>query len=157
MKNQHTEFFCFKIDNQSLAIPLLTVERVLMATEVLEVPESPPVIHGIIDFHGLIIPVINLRHRLKLPLFPIRISDIFIIVETSKRKMALVADSANDVIVHVETDLVRAEDVDPGFKSEGMLRRDDGIVLIYDIEKFLSEQEEAVVQIAIDKLSQDNK
>jgi purine-binding chemotaxis protein CheW len=157
MKKQPAEFFCFNIDNQSFAIPLLTVERVLMATEVLEVPESPSVIHGIIDYLGMIIPVINLRYRLKLSLFPVRISDIFIIAETTKRKIAMVADSANGVIVPVETDLVSAEDVDSGFKSEGMIRRDDGILLIYDIEKFLSEEDEIQIQIAIDKQSQDNK
>lgn len=157
MNNQPAAFFCFNIDQQSLAIPLLAVEKVLMAAAVTEVPESPPVIHGIIDYQGMIIPVINLRYRLKLPLFPVRINDIFIIAETSVRKVAMVADSANGVIVPAHTDLVNADDVDRGFKSEGMIRRDDGIVLIYDIEQFLSEQDEFELQAAIAKHSQNNR
>lgn len=157
MKKQPSAFFCFKIDEQSLAIPLLTVETVIMATAVIEVPESPPAIHGIIDFHGEILPVINLRYRLKLPLFPIRVSDIFIIAETAKRKIAVVADSAKGVIVPVETDLVSAVDVDPGFKSEGMIRGDDGIFMIYDIEQFLSDVDVTAMQTAMEKQSQDNK
>ena len=120
-----------------------------MAVEVSPVPNAPQVIHGLIDYHGMVVPVINLRCRLQLPEQPIRRNDIFIIADTSIRKIALVADAAKDVISIPGIDRVSSARVDPGIEAGGILRLDDGIILIYDIEKFLSGKEEKELQEAI--------
>ena len=150
MKNQHAEIFCFSIENRHFAIPLEAVGQVLMATAVLPVPNAPPFIHGLIDYHGLVVPVINLRSRLKLPQQPVRVHDIFIIACTSNRTIALVADEAIGVVTPDTKDLVFETGFVSDFEASGFLRRDDGIILIYDIEKFLSREEDIEVQAAID-------
>lgn len=150
MDNKPTEIFCFLIENQRFAIPLASVDQVLLAMAVVPVPNSPELIHGLIDYHGKVVPVINLRFRLKLPEQPIRITDIFIIADTSKRKIALVADEAQGVIVPDAKDLVSAIEIDSNFEAQGILRRDDGIILIYDMENFLAGEEEMKIQTAID-------
>lgn len=148
-----TEIFCFTIEKHLFAIPVNTVDQVLMAVAVTPVPNSPPVIYGVIDYHGVVVPVINLRFRLKLPAQPVRVNDVFIIAETSKRTIALVADEGNEVIVADSTDRVSAIDLDTGFGSAGFFRRDDGIIVIYDVEKFLTDKEEIELQTAIENLT----
>lgn len=157
MKTKSSEIFCFTIEKQLFAIPLATVDQVLMAMAVTSVPKSPPIIHGIIDYHGVVVPVINLRFRLKMPARPIRINDVFIIAETSKRTIALVADEANDVMVPDVNDMTSANELDSGFEPAGIFRRDDGIILIYDIEHFLTAQEEIELQTAIDNNPNESK
>ncbi len=141
MSTGNTEIFCFKLDNKQIAIPLANVDQVLMAMAVLPVPDSPPLIYGLIDYHGKIIPVINLRYKLKLPEQPIRSSDVFVIADTALRKIAIVADEAKGVIVPATKDLAAAADIGSGLNAEGFLRCDDGIIIIYDLEKFLSEED----------------
>ena len=150
MKNLHSEIFCFTIENRRFAVPLSSVVQVLMATAVSPVPNSPPVIHGLIDYHGLVLPVINLRFRLNVLPQPILISNIFIIADTPKRTFALLADAADGVIAPNAKDLVSAADIDTGIAAQGIFRRDDGIILIYDMENFLSGEEEIILQEAID-------
>ncbi len=151
MVNKSAEIFCFTIGTNQFAIPLSTVDRVISAVAVSPVPNAPPVIHGIFDYHGMLVPVINLRQRLKMTDYPVRINDIFILADTAKRKIALVADYANGLVNVVTKDLICASDLDPGFEAKGILRRDDGIILIYDIEQFLAEQDEIDLQEALDK------
>jgi purine-binding chemotaxis protein CheW len=150
MENQPAEIFCFTIENQQFAIPLTCVDQVLMAVAVSPVPNSSELLHGLIDYHGTLVAVINLRFRLKLPLKPIRISNRFIIANTSKRKIALVADEVYGVIVPEIKDLISADDLDTDLEATGILRRDDGIILIYDIEGFLSNQDEILIYDTID-------
>jgi purine-binding chemotaxis protein CheW len=149
------DIFCFTIDERPFAIPFSAVDRVIRAVEVSPVPNAPRVIHGIFDYHGRVVPVINLRQRLKMADLPIRVHDVFILADTQKRKIALVADRADGILNPMANDLVRASAVEQGFEADGLLRRDDGIVLIYDIEKFLSEQDEIMLEEAIEKLNPD--
>jgi purine-binding chemotaxis protein CheW len=151
-----SEIFCFTIEKHLFAIPVKTVGQVLMAMAVTPVPNSPEIIYGVIDYHGVIIPVINLRFRLKLPAQPIRVNDVFIIVETSKRTIALVADEGNEVIAADSNDMASTIELETGFGSAGFFRRDDGIIVIYDVEKFLTDQEEIELQTAIEKLTNES-
>lgn len=149
MRNQPSDVFRFTIEEIHLAIPLSTVDRVIRSVSVATVPNAPAVIHGIIDYYGLLVPVINLRYRLKLQNLPVRAGDIFILADTPLRKLALVADTAEGVVAPLANDMVTAASLDKGFEADGMLRRDDGIILIYDLEKFLSPEEERELDIAL--------
>jgi purine-binding chemotaxis protein CheW len=157
MQNQPKEIFCFTIDHQRFAIPLTTVDQVLMAMAVSPVPNLPALFHGLIDYHGLLVPVINLRSRLKMPLEPVRISDVFILASTPKRKIALVADRADGVMLPCLKDWLSAADMVPGHETAGFLRCDDGMIVIYDLENFLSGEDEIEIQKAIDNLTNGNR
>ncbi len=151
MLQETNEILCFTIENIRFAICLSCVDRVIRALEVTPVPNAPLVIMGVFDYHGSVVPVINMRHRLKMADQPVRINDVFILADTSRRKLALVADKADGIVKPTSNELIKATDLDSGFEAKGVLRRDDGIILIYDIEQFLSAQEELDFQEAIDK------
>lgn len=157
MQNQPKEIFCFTIDHQRFAIPLIVVDQVLMAMAVSPVPNLPELFHGLIDYHGLLVPVINLRSRLKMPPEPVRISDVFILATTPKRKIALVADRADGVMLPCLKDWVSAADMVPGHDTAGFLRCDDGMIVIYDLENFLSGEDEIEIQKAIDNQTNGNR
>ncbi len=149
------DFFCFTIENRRFAIPVSVVDTVIMAVTVLPVPNAPQVIYGVFDFHGVVLPVINLRQRLNLPDQPVRISDVFIVADTKKRKLALVADRAVGIITPTAMELIHATDIDQGFESDTILHLEDGMVLIYDIEKFLSAHDEIELNQALEKHNED--
>lgn len=151
MTELSAEIFSFIIDDQQFAIHLTAVDRVISAVAVTQVPNAPLVIHGIFDYHGVVVPVINLRRRLKMPEQPVRIGDVFILADTKKRKLALVADSAHGIVHARAAKLIKSSDIDNGFEPDGILQYNDGILFIYDIEKFISKQEEMELQEAIDE------
>lgn len=144
------EIFCFTMDNQRYGFPLLSVDRLLQAVTIITVPNSPRLIHGLIDYYGSFVPVINFRHRLNLPERPVRASDYFVIVETQKRKLAIVIDDIVDVITPPAGDAVQVSSPDSGLGNMGFLRQHDGIVFIYDLEMFISGAEDEIMQKIID-------
>jgi len=139
------ELFCFNVDDQRYAFPLISVDRIIQAVAVHTVPNAPPLLFGLFDYFGMLVPVINFRYRLNLPTYPIRACDYFLIVDTPVRKLALVIDDVGEVIKASAQNLFPAPLVD-GNHVSGIFRRDDGIILIYDLEALLSKQEESIVQ-----------
>jgi purine-binding chemotaxis protein CheW len=130
------------LDDQCYALPLAQVERVIHAVEVTPLPDAPDVILGVINLHGQIMAVANLRQRFGLPGREISLQDRFIIATTTHRKIALVADAVNGVIEIPQSRILEAAGILPHMEYvDGVVRLEDGLVLIHDLERFLSLEE----------------
>ena len=57
----------FLIDNQRYALPLVSVERVLPMVAATRLPTLPDVALGVINVHGQVIPIVDIRPRLGFP------------------------------------------------------------------------------------------
>ena len=142
------KLFCFALDKHMFALPLKQVVRVIRAVAATEVPNASQLFYGVIDMHGEIIPVINLRHRFALPLKAISMTDRFVIVDAGHRKLALVADSVEGVRDMTDGDyqetLVPLIKESPAGDSEKVLavsrflRDQKGIIIIYQVEGLIS-------------------
>ena len=113
-------------------------------------PKAPEIIAGIINVKGQIIPVADIRTRFGLTAHEIDLNDQFIIANTGKRDVAIVVDAVSgirDLEPHqmeiAEKSLPFAEHI------TGVAKVDDSLVLIYDLERFLSLDEEKVLEQAL--------
>jgi len=143
-------FVIFKIAEHRYALQLGCVERVVHAIEIAALPKAPSIVLGIINVHGEIVPVVNIRKRFNLPERDLALTDHFIVCRTSKRRVTLIADSVSDVITYSPEAIVAAEKILPGMEYvEGVAKLPDGMILIHDLEKFLSLEEERMMQEAL--------
>ncbi len=136
----------FTLDEQRYALPLSVVERVVHAVEVTPLPKAPEIVLGVVNVRGRVIPVVNVRKRFRLPEREIELSDQFIIARAAKRPVALVVDTVAGIHEHLEREVIKAEDVLPAMEYvDGVAKLEDGLVLVHDLDKFLSlEEEEAL-------------
>lgn len=142
----------FQLDAQHHALPLASVERVVHAVAVTPLPGAPPAVLGAIDVAGNVVPVYSLRRRLQLPERPLQPSDQFLLVQTGRRPLALVVDQVQGVI-ECEEPVVPADRLAPGLQPlGGVVSLADGLLLIQDIERFLSPAEESALAAALDRL-----
>lgn len=142
----------FSLNEQRYALYLHAVERIIRAVDVTPLPEAPDIIIGIINLQGRIIPVANIRKRFGLLEQEIDLSNQFIIASTSRRTVALVVDSVNEVIEPEEEKVILAEKITPGMELiDGVIKLEDGMILIHDLDRFLSLEEETLLDRAIDE------
>ena len=133
------QLLVFTLDGYRYALYLSAVERVFRAVEITPMPKAPEVVLGIVNVHGRIVPVVNLRRRFRLLEREIDPSNQLILARTSIRPVALLADSVDGVIECLEQDVISAQRLLPGFKYvEGVVKLEDGMVLIHDLDTFLS-------------------
>lgn len=140
----------FSLDEPRYALYLSTVERVVRAVEITPLPKAPGIVLGVINFQGEIIPVIDIRDRFHLPLRERDLEDQFIIAHTSKRLVVLAVDSVAGVY---EIDTPQIVEVEGAFPYtdyiSGIAKVDTSIILITDLEKFLSLDEEIILEKAL--------
>jgi purine-binding chemotaxis protein CheW len=140
----------FTVDNQCYALRLSAVGRVVRVVEITGIPKAPDLVLGVINVHGAVIPVVNIRRRFGFPERETRLSDQLIIAKTSHRKIALVVDAVSGLMAIPEEKITRAGSILPeGDYIEGVAKFEDGLILIHDLEKFLSLDEERKLEEAI--------
>lgn len=84
----------FTVDSQIYALDLWEVERIVLAVEVKPLPEVPPYVAGVVDVHGRVLPVVDLRLRFDQPTRPLALNDHFVIAKTPTHSLILPVDAA---------------------------------------------------------------
>jgi purine-binding chemotaxis protein CheW len=140
----------FTLEEQSYAAPLSAVERVVQLVDIVPLPKAPEIVLGVINLQGRILPAINLRRRFGLPERSVRLSDQCLIAHTLKRTVALVIDGVVGVLESSDQTVTTAEHVLPNLAYvTGVVKREDGMILIHDLDQLLSLDEETAVDQAL--------
>jgi Chemotaxis signal transduction protein len=91
-------FLLFCVDERRYALDVAAVERIVRAVEVTPVPDAPGYVRGLINVAGEIVPVIDIRQRLGLPIREVELSDRFILTNEDSRLRALLVDRVEGVV-----------------------------------------------------------
>jgi purine-binding chemotaxis protein CheW len=133
----------FAMDEQRYALQLATVERVVRMVEVTPLPQAPQIVLGVINAQGRIIPVVDIRRRFRLPARDIHLSDHLLIARTARRTVALALDAVTGIVEGSAQAVITAEEILPGLEYvEGVIKLEDGLILIHDLDTLLSLEEE---------------
>ena len=145
------QYVVFNLDDQRLALRLTGVDRVVQAVAVTPLPEAPETVAGVVNVQGQILPVVDIRRRFGLAERELDPEDQFIVARTSRRAMALWVDEVDEVIEPAQEDVVEAQEIVPGMGHiEGVVRLPDGMILIHDLERFLSMEDEKMLAKAME-------
>lgn len=144
------QYLVFLLDDQRYALHLSAIDRVVRMVHITPVSSVPDILLGIVNLEGVVIPVMDVRQRFNLPEREISLSDRLIFARTKRRSVALIADTVSGVIECSEYSLISAERILPELAHvEGVIKFEDGLILIHNLDKFLSLEEEAAVDLAV--------
>jgi len=147
-----SQLVVFRLGEQGYALPLAAVDRIVHAVEVTPLPGAPPTVVGVIDVGGDVLPVFNLRRRFLLPERKVSPADQFLIARTANQRVALVIERAWGVVEYLEAEIIESAHILPGLELiQGVVQLEDGLVLIHDLEKFLSLEEAHALSSAMDR------
>ncbi len=145
------QYVVFTLDEQSYCLYLSCVEKVIHVVDTASLPKAPEIVTGVLNLNGDIIPVVNIRKRFRLPERDLNLSDQLIIAHTTRRMVAILVDSVAGVIECPSEKIVEAEEILPNTDYvAGIIKRPDGMILIHDLDTFLSLEEEKALGSAID-------
>jgi purine-binding chemotaxis protein CheW len=149
-RNEQMQIVVFSLDEPRYALDLFAVERVVRAVEITPLPKAPEIILGVINVTGQVVPVVDVRKRFSLPGREVGLNDRFIISRTSKRLVALVADDVIGVQKLENRQIINAEqDLQFAGYIKGVAKVDGDLILIHDLDRFLSLDEERKLDEAL--------
>jgi len=153
-----TQLLVFRLDDRRYALALDAVERVLRAVEVTPLPNAPPIVAGIVNVHGRVLPVLNLRRRFRLPDRAIAPGDCLLLARTAHRSVALPIDESEGVLAWPRADIVPSAGIAPGLELfPGVVRLHDTLVVVHDLDRFLSFDDEQALDAAWHAASDDSR
>lgn len=151
---QTVKLLVFRLDEYLYALPLDSVERMVRAVALTPLPNAPDAVLGIVNMAGRVIPVFDARRRFGLPARRIDPADQLAIVQIKDRTAALFVDGAEGVIDHPAAAITDAAAIAPGLQHlHGVIKLQNGLVLIHDLEKFLSADEALLLNAALESES----
>lgn len=138
------------LDTQRYALPFCAVERVVRAVEVTPLPDTPEIVSGIVNVQGKVIPVVNVRRRFHLPQRDTALNDLLVLARSARRDVAFFADTVAGLVDYPENSVVLSDVIVPGMGCvAGVAKLADGMILIQDLDRFLSLDEEDALDAAL--------
>lgn len=152
-KDRRIQLVVFLVEGQRYALPLLTVSRILPMVAVSPLPKSPAIALGVINLHGQVIPVLDIRRRFGLPAREHGVTAHLMVARTSRRTQALVVDEVLGVREVAAEAVTPPGAVLPGIGHvAGIAALADGLLFIHELETVLSLDEERRLMDALEEL-----
>ena len=142
------EFLTFTLGAEEYGVDILKVQEIRGYDTVTRIPDAPPYIKGVINLRGTIVPVIDLRIKLKLDKAEYNSFTVMIILNVQRRVVGIVVDGVSDVM-QLAAEQIRPPpefggSLDTRFIS-GIGTLDNRMLILVDIEKLLRSQDLALL------------
>lgn len=128
----------FALGDAFYAIDIMKVREVVNPLPITAVPGAPAFLEGLVELRGEFLPVIDLRRRLGLPAGP----DYKILIAKARgHSVGMLVDQVYEVFRVAQAELQDIGELARSSSFAGVLRRDEGAVIVVDPDGVLSEVE----------------
>jgi purine-binding chemotaxis protein CheW len=144
------ELLVFELAGVRYALELPAVREVVRAVLISPLPDAPPVIEGIVEIRGELVPVYDLRLRFGLPPRALDAEERMVVAWTGSRLVSFRCERTEWV---EQIPLTRIDEAGAlpgsGRHIAGVARLEDGLVLIQNLEAFLDAAEAESLEEAL--------
>ncbi len=149
---QYSQYLTFVVDEQLYGISISDVEQISGMREITYVPEFPEYAKGVVNLRGNIIPIIDIRLRLKKEEIVGNGRKCIIITKINDSNLGFIVDSVSDVL-NINNDDISNPKIGSDYVNTyitGMAKLNDKIILLMDLNKIIN-LEELIVDHAVNK------
>jgi len=154
---QTRQFLAFRLDDESFALDVARIREILDRTQITRIPRMPDFMKGVINLRGSVVPVVDMRVKFDLGEVEQTLDTCIIVVEVEMNGDAAVIGALVDAVQEVfELPSAQIEPpprigtrLDTEF-IEGMGRRDEGFVIVLDVDRVFSVGELEAVGAAVE-------
>ena len=144
------QFVTLALGQEIFAAPVDYVAAILDYAPPFAIPEAPAYVLGLTDVRGRATPTLDLRRKLGMapiePTLQTRILVLDVPVDGRTLSIGLAADRVIEVARFADEEIEPAPDIGIRWRSEymrGVVRRDGGFVVLFDLSRLLTSDEAA--------------
>ena len=104
-RNAKPEFLAFKLGAEEYGIDILRVQEIRSYEEPTRIANAPAFIKGVVNPHGVIVPIVDMRLKFKLERADYDGFTVVIVRNIGHRVVGMVVDAVSDVITPQSTEL----------------------------------------------------
>lgn len=140
----------FELDGHRFGVLVAEVQEVVRAATVSPLPRAPSAIQGVINLRGTLVPVFDIRARFGLRSRPLKPNDTLIVLQSEGRAQAIGVELVSS-IASVSRGSIEQCRLATGVAEHvaGVVKLEDGNIIIYDLARFLTDTERADLDAAL--------
>ncbi len=142
------QLLTFIMDGEEYAIDIFSVVEIRAWEAPTLLPGTPSYVKGVFNLRGVIIPIIDLRERMRLEKVDYTPLTVIIVlqvkVQQTYKKLGIIVDAVSDVYHVSETAIQAAPDLGPeeiNKQIKGLLNIDDKMIILLDALNLLGIEE----------------
>jgi purine-binding chemotaxis protein CheW len=157
LSQEHTETkrtLVFKLGNEHYSILLSSVREVLAVPDIRPLPQTPPHLLGVMNIRGNIIPVIDLRLKMKMPVkhddSTQNTETAVIILDLESTSIGIVVTAVDQVMSVEPKEIAPPPDLAAGQSAAyitGIVRKDKRLILMMDVGRALADDIKAAKRV----------
>ena len=149
------QYVTFSLGDELFGVEVIRAREILSVTPVTKVPQTPDYLLGVINLRGQVVPVVDMRLKLGLPVSEETEDTCVIVVEVQVDSEPIIVGALADAVREVLE--IRTDQIEPAprlgtrLKTEfisGMGKIDEQFLILLNIDRVFSSDELAIVQDA---------
>jgi len=148
----HFDHLKFRYQNLSFALDLQCIDRVIRAVALIRPSDLPSSVVGLFNYHETLIPLFTIYGKQQRETVEPEPDQLYILVRTSFRTIAIVADTVDGICRMDEKETIDAQSVDRNLCADKVFTLCNDVVFIYDVEKFLDQEDDMQISGAIETI-----
>ena len=149
------QYVTFSLGDELFGVEVIRAREILSVTPVTKVPQTPDYLLGVINLRGQVVPVVDMRLKLGLPVSEETEDTCVIVVEVQVDGEPIIVGALADAVREVLE--IRTDQIEPAprlgtrLKTEfisGMGKIDEQFLILLNIDRVFSSDELAIVQDA---------
>ena len=145
-QNITEEYLTFSLGDEQYGVDILKVKEIRGWESLREMHDDPEYIKGVLDFRGVIVPIVDLRLRFGVAKVEYLATTVIIILSTDNESsmMGIVVDAVSDVLSVKQSDMKKAPSLGSKIKTDyilGMVSGEQGMIMLVDSEKLVDKEQ----------------
>lgn len=143
-ENPDIQLACFSLGENLFAVDIMRIREIILPQKLSALPRVSPLLEGVINLRGAVIPVMSLRKLFGMPDSAEGMAGKLLIVSLSRQTLALIVDNVLEVITVTARDIKPPLDAVDGIGMEyllGVCLSGDRVFMILDIDSLLIQSE----------------
>lgn len=143
----------FTIGDKEYGAAITQVREVIRLGQILSIPDAPDFVEGLINRRGRVIPLINARKKFGLPAQELNRSNRIVITQVDSHVIGVIVDKVSSVIALGKEQIQPPDEILKEARYlTGVGKFLNRLILIIDIERFLSNEDKANIKNVNDRI-----
>ena len=143
------ELLTFTLGSEEYGIDILKVQEIRGYEAVTTIANAPDFIKGVINLRGIIVPIVDMRIKFKLPKVTYDETTVVIILNVANRVVGMVVDGVSDVTTLKADEIKPAPEFGSSLDTkylQGLGTADQRMIILVDIEKLMSSKDMELIE-----------
>jgi purine-binding chemotaxis protein CheW len=145
------QYIIFNLGEEEYAVPISIVEEIVKIENLIRVPKSKNFFAGIMDIRGKVVRMIDLARKLNIKITEDKQPDRAIVIKIGGKSVGIIVDKVSHVVTFPQNQIDPPPPSVKGISSRyiiGVGKKDNRFIILIDIEKILTIEEVAEINLA---------